>query len=144
MESFYIALALTFLQPYGDGNRIVPNSFSIGSVGVYHTTQACEKAQQNTPEIFLNQGKSDLRFSQTTACVPSVPVDRAGAYLTVGAATQYDGFRLQVSDNAEPIPMSDLNACLSALETFSQLEPNYTLDDSLILYGRCDESGKIN
>jgi len=142
MNTYYLALALTFLHPYGDDNRIVPNSFTIGSVGQYHTEDACNKAQINTPEIFLNQGKSDLRFSQTTACIPAVTADQAGAFLTVGAATQYDGFRLQVSDNAEPIPVANLDICLSALETFSQLEPNYTLDDSLILYGRCDESGR--
>lgn len=139
--ALYSLLALTFLHPFGDGNEIVPNSFTIANGGQYQTEDDCHAAGNNTPEVLLNLGNSYLIFHQTHGCIQTVDPSQAGAYMTVGAAMQYDGFRIQVSDKTAVFSMADLGTCNAMLESITQVNPAYVLDDGLILYGKCDASG---
>lgn len=141
MQTLFAALVLTFLHPFGDGNEIVPNSFTIANAGQYQTESDCHAAGEHTPEVLLNLGNSDLIFQQTHGCIETVEPSKAGAYMTVGAAMQYDGFRIQVSDKTAVFTMSDIAACNETLKQITQVNPTYVLDDGLIMYGKCDASG---
>lgn len=141
MESaatYFTALALTFLSPYGEENEVVPSSYTLSNAGQYSTNAACESAGANIPEILLNQTDVNFVFRQTSACVPSVSVDSAKAFLNVGAVVQYNGIRFQLNDQTGSIPMADMGSCLDVLAALQSMEPDYTLDNKLIIYGKCD------
>lgn len=135
---FYSLILLTFLNPHGDGNSIVANSSALSFGGNYSTIESCEAAGKNTPEILINTGASDLYFTGTYACFQTVNTETAGAWLQVNKATQKEGLRFQVGSDSVTLAMADMSTCLSNIDAMRLIQPDWKLDDPIIIYGVCN------